>query len=105
MGSNEEEKKFLQNLAIKERRSVEVQEGKESTAWEGVGQFGMVGWSITAPVLVGLFLGWVLDRLTGQHHLWVTTFFFIGLICGCVSTGYWLFTEYGRIEEEPHKHE
>ena len=106
MDSKDGEKKFLRTLATKERRTVEAEEDKEPEDWRGVEKFGMVGWSITAPVLVGLLLGWVLDRLTGHHHLWVTVFFFIGLIGGCATTVYWLFAEYRQIEEEPpHKHE
>jgi ATP synthase protein I len=106
VGNDDEEKKFLHMLAAKERRTVEAKEGKETIAWEGVGRFGMVGWSVTVPVLVALLIGWVLDRITGYHHLWVTVFFFIGLIVGCVNTVYWLFKEYGEIDEDkPHKHE
>ena len=106
MSSEDEEKKFLHKLAAKERRTVEAKEGKETIAWEGVGRFGMVGWSVCGPVLLGLLVGWILDRITGHHHLWVTTLFFIGLVIGCVSTAYWLFKEYGEIEEDkPHTHE
>jgi ATP synthase protein I len=106
VGTDDEEKKFLHTLAAKERRSIEANGGKEQIVWEGVGRFGMVGWSITVPVLVGLLLGWVLDRVTGHHHHWVTVLFFVGLITGCVSTAYWLFKECDEIEEDTtHTHE
>ena len=106
MDRDGEEKKFLHTLATKERRTVGAKEEGGPIAWEGVGRFGMVGWSISAPVLVGILFGWLLDRVTGYHHLWVTVFFFAGLIFGCVSTAYWLFKEYDEIEEDQtHKHE
>ena len=106
MASDDEEKKFLHTLAAKEHRTVDAKEDKDSIAWEGVGRFGMVGWSVTVPVLVAILIGWALDRITGHHHLWVTVSFFIGLIAGCVNTAYWLFKEYGEIEgDKTHKHE
>ena len=94
----EEEKKFLHTLAAKKRKP----DTEAQIAWEGVGRFGMVGWSFTIPVLGGLFLGWLLDRAVGHGHFWMTMLFFGGLILGCVSTAYWLFLEYDEIEE-PHK--
>ena len=90
----DDEQKFLRFLRIKRRRA-----GKEPIAWEGVGRFGMVGWSICVPILLGLLLGWWLDKRTEDSHFWTTALLFTGLIFGCVNTAYWLFKAYDEMKE------
>ena len=85
---------LLKALAAKQQRSAE---DHSQIAWEGIGRFGMVGWSITLPILGGLLLGWFIDNATGHGHFWMTMLFFAGLIFGCISTAYWLFRECDEI--------
>ena len=55
--------------------------------WFGLGMFGMVGWSIALPTLVGAALGSWLDddRWPGQVS-WTLSLILIGLALGCPET-------------------
>ena len=60
------------------------------TAWFGLGMFGLVGWSVAVPTLVGIALGAWLDRRTGGQASWTLTFMIIGVALGCLNAWYWI---------------
>lgn len=65
-------------------------------AWFGLGMFGLVGWSVAVPTLVGIAFGMWLDGRTEGEVSWTLTFLFIGLAVGCLHAWYWLKQESGR---------
>lgn len=65
----------------------------------GLGMFGLVGWSVAVPTLLGAFLGVWLDNQFPGKHSWTLTFLLIGLILGCVSAWHWL----SREDKDIHK--
>ena len=77
------------------------------TLLEGLGQIGLVGWSIAIPSLIGVFAGWLIDKQLGPgHHGWILPLFIVGLGFGCVSVLSWACKEYKEIngnEKDPHE--
>lgn len=69
---------------------------EEKRFWYGFGLFGLVGWSIAIPTLIGVSLGVWLDRLFPGRISWTLTFLFIGLIVGCLNAWYWIEQERKR---------
>lgn len=58
--------------------------------WFGLGMFGLVGWSIAVPTVMGIALGiWVDGRWPGEVS-WTLTFLIIGVSLGCMNAWYWL---------------
>ncbi len=73
--------------AERKRRS---REQEKSTAWFGLGMFGLVGWSVAIPSLLGIALGMWLDRHWPGLPSWTLTFLIIGIALGCLNAWYWI---------------
>ena len=72
-----------------ERKLKARSEGRKDL-WFGLGMFGLVGWSIVVPTLLGVMLGvWLDERFAGEIS-WTLTLLFLGLILGCITAWYWI---------------
>ncbi|MGD2112078.1 MAG: AtpZ/AtpI family protein [Gammaproteobacteria bacterium] len=81
------------------RRAARRQRAREAgqrTAWFGLGMFGLVGWSVAIPTLVGIGIGLWLDRRWPGQASWTLTFLFIGVVLGCLNAWYWIRQESRR---------
>ncbi len=84
------ETKFSEQIARKEKRKLKAKRVNSGTVWAGLGMFGMVGWSVAIPTLLGAGLGIWLDKIYPQSFSWVLSFLMIGLIAGCIIAWYWV---------------
>jgi ATP synthase protein I len=66
--------------------------------WFGLGMFGLVGWSVTVPTLLGIALGLWLDHRYPGRVSWTLTFLIIGIAIGCWNAWYWIRQESERDE-------
>lgn len=80
---------FSDQIADKERRKLKALETK-SNAWLGLGMFGLVGWSIVVPTLLGAMLGVWLDKRYHQTFSWTLSLLVLGLLVGCVIAWNWV---------------
>ena len=80
-------------VAAKERRKLEALQGNGESAWSGVGMFGMVGWSVVMPALLGTALGIWLDKHHPASFSWTITGLFTGLFTGCLIAWHWVAQE------------
>lgn len=69
--------------------------------WFGLGMFGVVGWSVTAPTLLGAFLGLWLDRHHPGAHSWTLALLVAGLVLGCATAWHWVAGQNDAIHPEP----
>ena len=92
------EKDFSKTIGDKERLRLKAQRDKHSV-WSGFGLFGMVGWSVSVPTLLGVALGWWLDKKYPQHFSWTLSGLFVGLIGGCVIAWNWISKENREIHK------
>ncbi|MGD8743386.1 MAG: AtpZ/AtpI family protein [Granulosicoccaceae bacterium] len=77
-------------------RKQRAREQNKHTAWFGLGMFGLVGWSVAIPTLLGIALGLWLDARWPGRVSWTLTFLIIGVILGCLNAWYWVKQESGR---------
>ncbi len=56
----------------------------------GLGLFGIIGWSISIPMLFGIFLGIYLDKRFQMNFSWTLTLLFVGIIIGCLNAWHWI---------------
>ena len=60
---------------------------------------GIVGWSVTLPLLAGIFLGRWIDRTWPSKYSFTLMLLFAGLAAGCWNAWYWV-KRAGRIRKE-----
>lgn len=81
---------FSKKIQRRAQRKLKAQRQKNGSAWFGLGMFGMVGWSIAVPSLLGISLGLWLDRRWPSQTSWTLTFLIIGIAVGCLNAWYWI---------------
>lgn len=82
--------KFEQQVREKSRRKVQARREGDRTIWSGLGLFGMVGWSVMLPTLLGIALGIWIDKRFPSPYSWTLMLLFVGIILGCWNAWYWI---------------
>jgi ATP synthase protein I len=83
---------FSNTIGDKEQLRLKGQ-GDKHSAWRGFGLFGMIGWSVVVPTLLGVALGLWLDKKYPQHFSWTLSGLITGLTGGCVIAWGWISKE------------
>ena len=91
---------FSKKIAEKEKRKMKTLGEEKQSVWAGLGTFGMVGWSVAVPALVGVALGIWLDKKYAQSFSWTLTCLIAGLVAGCAIAWNWVAKEDKKIDEE-----
>ena len=91
---------FSEQVSAKVTRKVRARRQRARSVWFGLGTFGMVGWSVAVPTLLGIALGLWLDSRYPGRISWTLTFLFGGLAVGCFNAWYWVSREREMIERE-----
>lgn len=69
--------------------------------WFGFGMFGLIGWAVVIPTVLGILLGVWLDRHWPSGHIsWTLSLLFVGIVLGCLNAWRWVSRE-RRLEERP----
>jgi len=84
---------FLDKVAAATARRLKVQREAARPVWLGLGMFGLVGWSIALPTLLGALLGIAWDRRHPGVHSWALALLVGGLTIGCANAWYWISRE------------
>ncbi len=76
----------------KELRKLRARANPQSV-WFGLGMFGLVGWSVAVPALVGIGLGVWIDRRWPSRFSWTLMLLFLGIAFGCLNAWRWVSRE------------
>jgi len=98
--SKDIKRSFIEKIKRKEKRKLRAQRKKGQAIWFGLGLFGVIGWSVMIPTLIGIAVGIWADRRWPGNISWTLTFLFAGIILGCLNAWYWVEKERKEIEEE-----
>ncbi len=85
-----ERDRMSEQVERKARRRLEARRQRDYGVWFGLGMFGLVGWSIAIPTLLGILVGIGLDRRGEGGISWTITFLFVGVAIGCLNAWYWV---------------
>ena len=91
---------FLRKIGTKAERKLKAQREGKQPVWLGLGDMGIVGWSVAVPVLIGLFTGIWLDGCCPGKYTWTLNLLIVGLVIGCVNVYYWISKEQRAIHDD-----
>jgi len=96
----EERKDFPEKVGVKEQRKLRAERGQKVGVWYGLGLFGVVGWSVAIPTLLGVLLGVWIDLTWPSARSWTIMLLVGGLGLGCVNAWLWISRQRRKILEE-----
>ncbi len=84
---------FSDRIKEKEQLKIRASREKSGSVWSGLGMFGMVGWSVAVPTLLGTALGMWLDKKYHPSFSCTLTGLMAGLVSGSLIAWYWISKE------------
>lgn len=82
--------RLQQEIAAKQARKLEARQEGEHSAWFGLGMFGLVGWSIAIPTLIGVSIGVWIDERFPSRFSWTLMLLVMGVTVGCLNAWWWV---------------
>lgn len=77
-------------IVRKARLKQNAQQQPRRSAWYGLGLFGLVGWAVVVPTVVGVALGLWIDARTASETSWTLVLLVAGAALGCLNAWYWV---------------
>jgi len=77
-------------VGSKEALRIKARSEKDHSLLFGLSIFGIVGWSVVIPTLIGIALGVWIDSRWPSRFSWTLMLLFGGLGCGCLNAWYWI---------------
>jgi ATP synthase protein I len=81
---------FIDRIDRKEKLKIRVRREGDETIWFGLGVFGVVGWSVAIPTLIGIAIGLWIDQTWPSRYSWTLTLLIGGVMLGCLNAWYWV---------------
>lgn len=82
-----------QVVGAQEQRKLRARRQAVKSIWFGFGTFGLVGWSVAVPTLLGAWLGVKLDQRYPGHTSWTLSLLMLGLAVGAFNAWHWVARE------------
>ena len=95
MDTDRQKEEFLKKIARKSERKLKARHSR-TQVWIGMRMFGLVGWAVTIPTLIGITLGVWIDRKVQSQYSWTLMLLLIGVALGCLNAWYWIEKESQR---------
>lgn len=95
---------FIDQIKAQAKRKMRAQR-QPNHIWSGFGMFGLIGWSIALPVLLGALFGLWVDERYPSSHSWTLILLVAGLCIGCWNAARWVMKEQKSILDEEKKDE
>jgi len=74
----------------KEQRKRRARREQDRPLWSGLGLFGLVGWAVAVPTLLGTALGLWVDQRFPSRYSWTLMGLILGVAGGCLNAWYWV---------------
>ena len=82
--------RFGEAVQRKALRKLRARREADRGPWFWLGMFGLVGWSVAVPTVIGIALGLWLDRTFPGQVSWTLTLLIAGVALGCANAWYWI---------------
>lgn len=91
---------LARRIAHRAERKRRARRHRERSTWFGLGMYGMVGWSVAIPTLLGVATGlWIDTRWPGRFS-WTLMLMIGGVLLGCWNAWYWISVEQRAIRDD-----
>lgn len=81
----------LRGIALhKSQRRERARRRGTDNIWSWMGMFGLVGWTVAIPTLLGLALGVFVDNRVESSISFAITFLVVGVAIGAATAWYWV---------------
>jgi ATP synthase protein I len=87
------DERFARRVGQRERRKLRARRQAGRDLWFGLGMYGLVGWSVAVPTVLGVALGIWLDDRYPSRVSWTLTLLGVGLAIGCWTAWFWVARE------------
>lgn len=87
---------FIETVGTKENRKIRARQEEDRGVWFGLGMFGLVGWAVAIPALIGIAVGIWIDKRWPSPYSWTLMLLVIGVGVGCLNAWYWVRRESRR---------
>jgi len=81
---------FTKKIGQRQAMRIRGQKQKDRIVWFGLGMFGVVGWSVAIPTLIGIALGLWIDQNLPSRFSWTLMLLIAGVTAGCMNAWYWV---------------
>lgn len=88
--------KLPEDVGRKAARKLKARREKHREVWFGLGMFGLVGWSVAIPTLLGVAIGVWIDATWPSRFSWTLMLLIAGLAIGCLNAWHWVKRESGK---------
>ena len=95
-----DENSFSRQVGEKALRKLKALHNDKRSVWFGIGMFGMVGWSVAVPTLLGAALGMGMDKKYPESFSWTLSFLILGLFAGCLIAWHWITKEHNEMNQD-----
>lgn len=85
--SRQEEFRLKLHRQLKRRRKAERDKQRP---FSGLSVFGVVGWSVAVPTLIGIAIGVWIDTNWPSQYSWTLMCLFAGVALGCLNAWVWI---------------
>ncbi|MBN8852083.1 MAG: hypothetical protein BGO55_26620 [Sphingobacteriales bacterium 50-39] len=96
----EQDNDFRRKVSNNEQRKLRARSGKGHNPLRGFAMFGLIGWSVAVPTLLGVTVGLALDHRHAGGRSWTLSLLIAGLLLGCWNAWYWVQKESDKINKE-----
>ncbi len=83
------EEELLKQIEKESLKKIKAQDEGDEIMF-GLGVFGIIGWSVALPTVLGIALGVFLDKRFNHSFSWTITLLFAGIILGSFNAWKWI---------------
>ena len=91
---------FSRKIGEAEARKLKTKRRGVQGIWLGLGMFGLIGWAVAIPTLLGVMLGVFMDKHYPGIHSWTLSLLIVGLFIGCLNAWHWVAKEGKEIRDD-----
>lgn len=92
-------RRLARQVGKRERRKLLARRHADRGVWFGLGMYGLVGWSVVIPTIIGVAVGAWIDMVWPGRFSWTLMLLFGGLMAGCWNAWYWVSREQHAISD------